>query len=43
MLEGMLAETELRAYPGKKIIEVKPMWANKGSFVNESLPLYLRR
>lgn len=40
MLEGMLAETELRAYPGKKIIEVKPMWANKGSFVNELLPLY---
>jgi trehalose 6-phosphate synthase/phosphatase len=40
MLEGMLAETELRAYPGKKIIEVKPIWANKGSFVNELLPLY---
>jgi trehalose 6-phosphate synthase/phosphatase len=40
MLEGMLAETELRAYPGKKIVEVKPMWANKGSFVNELLPLY---
>lgn len=40
MLEGMLAETELRAYPGKKIVEIKPMWANKGSFVNELLPLY---
>jgi trehalose 6-phosphate synthase/phosphatase len=35
MLEGMLAETELRAYRGHKIVEVKPMWANKGSFANE--------
>jgi trehalose 6-phosphate synthase/phosphatase len=40
MLEGMLAETELRAYRGKKNIEVKPMWANKGSFFNELLPLF---
>jgi trehalose 6-phosphate synthase/phosphatase len=40
MLESMLAETELRAYRGKRIVEVKPMWANKGSFVNEVLPLY---
>ncbi len=38
MLEGMLAETELRAYRGHHIVEVKPMWANKGSFVNELLP-----
>ena len=30
MLEGMLAETELRAYRGHKIVEVKPIWANKG-------------
>ncbi|HEX8096399.1 MAG TPA: bifunctional alpha,alpha-trehalose-phosphate synthase (UDP-forming)/trehalose-phosphatase, partial [Pyrinomonadaceae bacterium] len=29
-LEQMLAETELRAYRGRKIIEVKPVWANKG-------------
>jgi trehalose 6-phosphate synthase/phosphatase len=40
MLEGMLAETELRAYRGKKIVEVKPMWANKGAFATELLPLY---
>ncbi len=40
MLEGMLAETELRAYRGKKIVEVKPMWANKGAFANELLPAY---
>ena len=40
MLEGMLAETELRAHRGKRIVEVKPMWANKGSFLNEVLPLY---
>jgi trehalose 6-phosphate synthase/phosphatase len=30
MLEAMLAETELRAFRGEKIIEVKPVWANKG-------------
>ncbi len=40
MLEGMLAETELRAYRGNKIVEVKPMWANKGAFANELLPGY---
>ena len=32
MLDGMLAETELRAYRGNKIVEVKPMSANKGAF-----------
>lgn len=37
MLEGMIAETELRAYRGKKIVEVKPMWANKGAFVDQLL------
>lgn len=37
MLDGMLAETELRAYQGSKIVEVKPMWANKGSFVRDIL------
>jgi trehalose 6-phosphate synthase/phosphatase len=26
----MLAETELRAFRGRKIVEVKPVWANKG-------------
>ncbi|HEY0098190.1 MAG TPA: trehalose-phosphatase, partial [Pyrinomonadaceae bacterium] len=29
-LEQMLADTELRAYRGNKIVEVKPGWANKG-------------
>ncbi len=29
-LEQMLAETELRAFSGQKIVEVKPLWANKG-------------
>jgi trehalose 6-phosphate synthase/phosphatase len=29
MLEAMLAETELRAFRGEKIVEVKPVWANK--------------
>ena len=42
MLEGMLAETELRAYRGNKIVEVKPMWANKGAFTAELLPSYER-
>jgi trehalose 6-phosphate synthase/phosphatase len=40
MLEGMLAETELRAYRGNKIVEVKPMWANKGAFARELLAPY---
>jgi trehalose 6-phosphate synthase/phosphatase len=30
MLEAMLAETELTATRGAKIVEVKPVWANKG-------------
>jgi trehalose 6-phosphate synthase/phosphatase len=30
MLEPALADTELTAQRGNKIIEVKPMWANKG-------------
>jgi trehalose 6-phosphate synthase/phosphatase len=30
-LEQMLAETELRAYRGQKSVEVKPLWANKGT------------
>ncbi len=40
MLEGMLADTELRAYRGKKIVEVKPPWANKGAIVPELLAAY---
>ena len=30
MLEAMLAETELRAFHGANIVEVKPVWASKG-------------
>ncbi len=40
VLEGMLAETELRVYRGKKIVETKPMWANKGALANELLAEY---
>jgi trehalose 6-phosphate synthase/phosphatase len=30
MLEAMLAETELRAFREERIVEVRPVWANKG-------------
>jgi trehalose 6-phosphate synthase/phosphatase len=40
MLEAMLAETELRAFRGEKIIEVKPVWANKGEVVERLLAAY---
>ena len=40
MLDGMLAETELRAYRGNKIVEVKPMSANKGAFTAAILEKY---
>ncbi len=43
MLEGMLAETELRPYRGNKIVEVKPMWANKGALAAELAPGYSDR
>jgi trehalose 6-phosphate synthase/phosphatase len=33
LLEGMLAQTELTAYRGRKNVEVKPMWINKGLVV----------
>jgi trehalose 6-phosphate synthase/phosphatase len=33
-LESMLAETDLRALQGNKIVEVKPIWANKGEILN---------
>lgn len=33
-LEGMLASTELRASLGKKAVEVRPAWANKGSAIS---------
>jgi trehalose 6-phosphate synthase/phosphatase len=39
MLEDMLAETELRAVRGRKIVEVRPSWLHKGivakRFLNE--------
>jgi len=37
MLEAMLAETELRAFRGEKIVEVKPVWANKGEAIERLL------
>jgi len=37
MLEAMLAETELRAFRGEKIVEVKPVWANKGEAIQRLL------
>ncbi|HYO79832.1 MAG TPA: bifunctional alpha,alpha-trehalose-phosphate synthase (UDP-forming)/trehalose-phosphatase [Bryobacteraceae bacterium] len=37
MLDGMLAETDLRAYSGHKIVEVKPAAANKGMFATTYL------
>lgn len=40
MLEAMLAETELRAFRGEKVIEVKPAWANKGEVVERLLTGY---
>ncbi|HWQ55366.1 MAG TPA: bifunctional alpha,alpha-trehalose-phosphate synthase (UDP-forming)/trehalose-phosphatase [Bryobacteraceae bacterium] len=40
MLESMLAETELRAMRGQKIVEVKPIWANKGALIERVLALW---
>jgi trehalose 6-phosphate synthase/phosphatase len=37
MLEGMLADTELRPYRGNRIVEVKPGWANKGELARTLL------
>ena len=33
-LEGMLAETELRAVRGHKSVEIRPTWAHKGTIVD---------
>jgi trehalose 6-phosphate synthase/phosphatase len=38
MLEGMLAETELRALRGRKMVEVKPLWINKGEVCGRLKP-----
>ena len=37
MLEAMLAETELRAFRGEKIVEVKPVWVTKGEALERLL------
>jgi trehalose 6-phosphate synthase/phosphatase len=37
MLEAMLAETELRAFRGEKIVEVRPVWVNKGEALERLL------
>jgi trehalose 6-phosphate synthase/phosphatase len=37
MLEAMLAETELRAFRGKKIVEIRPVWVNKGEALERLL------
>jgi hypothetical protein len=42
MLEAMLAETELRAFRGEKIVEVKPVWANKGEVLDSLLTVRTR-
>src|SRR5439155_26274534 len=42
MLEAMLAETELRAFRGQKIVEVRPVWANKGEALERILAGYLQ-
>ena len=39
MLEAMLAETELRAFRGKKTVEIKPVWANKGRALERLLAI----
>jgi trehalose 6-phosphate synthase/phosphatase len=37
MLEAMLADTELRAFRGEKVVEVRPLWANKGEALERLL------
>ncbi len=37
MLEAMLADTELRAYRGHKIVEIRPVWVNKGEALHRLL------
>jgi trehalose 6-phosphate synthase/phosphatase len=41
MLEAMLAETELRAFRGEQIVEVKPVWASKGEAMERLLKDFL--
>jgi trehalose 6-phosphate synthase/phosphatase len=39
LLEGALADTEFRASKGRKLVEVKPAWANKGAIIERILAL----
>src|SRR5262249_53671179 len=34
LLDGMLTDTDTRAVRGRKIVEVRPTWANKGEFTS---------
>src|SRR3981081_4174694 len=36
----MFAETELRAFRGEKIVEVRPAWANKGEILAHLLEAF---
>ena len=40
MLENLLAQTELRAYRGRKVVEVKPLWVTKGSVPERLQPIW---
>jgi trehalose-phosphatase len=38
LLDGLLAETDARPVMGRKIVEVRPVWANKGAFDAQLVP-----
>ena len=40
ILEGMLSETEVSAVRGRKCVEVRPLWINKGQIVQYLLNAY---
>ena len=40
ILEGLLADTDARPVLGKKVVEVRPVWANKGDAVAWLLKIY---
>lgn len=40
MLEATLAETELRAFRSEKIVEVRPVWVNKGEAFERLVAAY---
>lgn len=37
ILEGLLADTDARPVVGKKLVEIRPVWANKAMFVSRLL------